>query len=896
MAASASPAPNEIVFVFDNLPNWQQLANSVRPGAQVVVLDGSRDGLVQIAQYLEGRSGIDALHILSHGGQGQLQLGSRVLDAAALTADADVLERIGQALGEDGDILLYGCNVAEGQVGAAFLETWATLSRADVAASTNPTGSDLLGGDWVLERHSGSIKAGHFSRGGAVDYAGLLAAPTTENFDGVMVTDGHSLGTAGQPRTINGWTFTMLGADGNPDTGIYSYIDVTNVASETSLANDGPDHAAALNGTYVAGTGLAAAVMASSDGSEFAFQSIVVEQYLSGGADYRLIGYRDGSAVSGATQDFTAGPYPNGGALVTVSGNAWGNLDAVYIVRQNGTTDISIYVDDITVAPVTRPTATVVVTDSSLTAGESSLVTFTFSQAVTGFTNADLTIPNGLLTPVSSSNGGITWTAAFTPTDGISAATNQIVLNMAGVTTVATSVAGTGTQNSNSYAIDTQPPTVTAVSATSANGGYSPGQTINITVTFSESVTVTGTPQLTLETGAMDQPVNYTGGSGTSTLTFAYTVQAGDATTDLDYTSTSALALNGGTVRDALGNNANLTLPTPGAAGSLGANKNIFINMAPTVANAIPNQNATEDAAFSFQFAANTFFDADVGDTLNYTAQTAGGGALPAWLSFDPATRTFSGTPANSHVGTLSIDVVASDGRGGSVTDTFDVVVANTNDAPTVASAVPNQNATEDAAFSFQFAANTFADVDASDTLTYTAQLSGGGALPAWLSFNAATRTFSGTPANGDVGTLSIQITADDGNGGIVTDTFDVVVANTNDAPTVANTIPDRSATQGAAFSFQFAANTFADADVGDTLSYSAQLAGGGALPAWLSFDPATRTFSGTPANGDVGSVDIDVIASDGNGGSVTDTFAITVGNVNDNPTVANAIPNQNAS
>ncbi|MBV7544688.1 putative Ig domain-containing protein, partial [Acidovorax sp. sic0104] len=80
-------------------------------------------------------------------------------------------------------------------------------------------------------------------------------------------------------------------------------------------------------------------------------------------------------------------------------------------------------------------------------------------------------------------------------------------------------------------------------------------------------------------------------------------------------------------------------------------------------------------------------------------------------------------------------------------------------------------------------------------------------------------------------------------------------------------------------------------ADVGDTLSYSAQLAGGGALPAWLSFDPATRTFSGTPANGDVGSVDIDVIASDGNGGSVTDTFAITVGNVNDNPTVANAIP-----
>ena len=150
-------------------------------------------------------------------------------------------------------------------------------------------------------------------------------------------------------------------------------------------------------------------------------------------------------------------------------------------------------------------------------------------------------------------------------------------------------------------------------------------------------------------------------------------------------------------------------------------------NAAPTVANAIPNQNATEDAAFSFQFAANTFADSDVGDTLTYSAQLSGGGALPAWLSFNPANRTFSGTPANGNVANVAIDVIASDGKGGSVTDTFNIVVANTNDAPTVANAIPNQNASEDAAFNFQFAANTFADVDVGDTLTYTAQLAGGG-------------------------------------------------------------------------------------------------------------------------------------------------------------------------
>ena len=169
----------------------------------------------------------------------------------------------------------------------------------------------------------------------------------------------------------------------------------------------------------------------------------------------------------------------------------------------------------------------------------------------------------------------------------------------------------------------------------------------------------------------------------------------------------------------------------------------------------------------------------------------------------------------NANVGTVSIDVIASDGSGGTVTDTFDIVVANSNDAPTVANAIPNQNATEDAAFNFQFAANTFSDQDAGASLTYSAQLAGGGALPAWLTFNDATRTFSGTPANGDVGTLSVRVTASDGLGGTVSDTFDIAIANTNDAPTVANPIPNQNATENVLFNFSFAVNTFNDQDTG---------------------------------------------------------------------------------
>lgn len=315
------------------------------------------------------------------------------------------------------------------------------------------------------------------------------------------------------------------------------------------------------------------------------------------------------------------------------------------------------------------------------------------------------------------------------------------------------------------------------------------------------------------------------------------------------------------------------------------------VNDAPTVANAIPDQNATEDAAFSFQFASNTFNDIDTGTNLVYSTS-----ALPSWLSFNAATRTFSGTPLNAHVGPVSITVTASDGSL-SVSDTFVITVANTNDAPVVANLIPNQNATEDAAFSFQFAADTFVDPDPGvPNLTYTATLGNNSPLPGWLSFDASTRTFSGTPLNANVGTISVKVTASDPSGAVAFDIFDITIANTNDAPVVANPIPDQSATENALFNFSFASSTFNDPDFGASLTYSAQLAGGGALPSWLSFDAATRTFSGTPSNADVGTFAVDVIASDGNGGTATDTFDIVVGNTDDSPVLKNPIPNQAAT
>ena len=112
-------------------------------------------------------------------------------------------------------------------------------------------------------------------------------------------------------------------------------------------------------------------------------------------------------------------------------------------------------------------------------------------------------------------------------------------------------------------------------------------------------------------------------------------------------------------------------------------------------------------------------------------------------------------------------------GAGPPATDTATPIA---NNAPTVAIAISNQTATAGTVFNYAFPATTFNDAD-SDTLTYTATKSDGSALPSWLSFAAATRTFSGTPMAADVETVSVKVTASDGNGGSVSDTFDIVVS-----------------------------------------------------------------------------------------------------------------------
>ena len=193
--------------------------------------------------------------------------------------------------------------------------------------------------------------------------------------------------------------------------------------------------------------------------------------------------------------------------------------------------------------------------------------------------------------------------------------------------------------------------------------------------------------------------------------------------------------------------------------------------------NPLTNQTVLEDAPLSLPVPADVFADPDAGDVLTYHATGANGTALPSWLSFDAATRTFSGTPDDAQVGNLDLTVTAADSGGVSVSSTFTLTVQPVNDAPTVGNPLTNQTVLEDAPLSLSVPAETFADPDAGDVLTYSATLANGTALPNWLSFDAATQTFSGTPQVGDVGTLEVLVTATDSGALSASDVFTLTIA-----------------------------------------------------------------------------------------------------------------------
>jgi Ca2+-binding RTX toxin-like protein len=186
---------------------------------------------------------------------------------------------------------------------------------------------------------------------------------------------------------------------------------------------------------------------------------------------------------------------------------------------------------------------------------------------------------------------------------------------------------------------------------------------------------------------------------------------------------------------------------------------------------------------------------------------------------------------------------------------------------------LPTLQAKANSAFNYTVAANTITDPDAWDSITYSVKMADGSAVPAWLTFDALTRTLSGTP--GAAGTLQFILWGTDNYGSAAGEYVNMTIAAPNRTPVLSTALLDQSAAQGGAFSYTVPATAFADPDSGDTLTYSATLADGSALPSWLVFNAATRAFSGTPPT--TGTLSVKVIAKDSGNLSAFDIFDVVV-------------------
>ncbi len=245
----------------------------------------------------------------------------------------------------------------------------------------------------------------------------------------------------------------------------------------------------------------------------------------------------------------------------------------------------------------------------------------------------------------------------------------------------------------------------------------------------------------------------------------------------------------------------------------------------------------------------------------------------PAAATIDPTTGAFSWTTTEADgPGNYSITVTASEGDFSS-SSTFIVTVNEVNTAP-VLDPIPDQTALADTLFTLTITAS---DSDLPpQTLTFASTLADGSPLPGWLTFDAATATYSGTPAVSDAGVIDVEATVTDTGGLSDSQTFTITVTS-NQAPIVSTPIPNQVTPEGTQFTLNVSGN-FSDPD-GDTLTFTT-----GDLPAWLSFNGTTGVFMGTPGNADVGSTEITVTAADPDGLSVSDTFSLTVTDVNTFP------------
>ena len=746
----SSAAVKEIAFVDSALPDYQTLVAGLAPNTAVYLLNPAGDELSQISQVLASYSNLSSVSVFSHGSDGALQLGTTSLNTDNLINYAGILQSWSGALSESADLLFYGCNLAADGTGQNFVSQIAALTGADVAASSDLTGSSALGGNWTLEFATGSIEASESWAGWAqAAYQTVLATYTVTTIndvvdasDGVLslreaiaLANGNSGGD-----TIN---FGVSGTINLASLGVFSLTDT----SQTTI---------------------------DATGQQITLTGSTNRAFL---INFGAVASLTGLTLSGNSAAFGGGGIFNGGTLTmsnsTLSGNS-AQINGGAILNSGG------------------GNATVTVSNSTLSGNSAD-----FGGAI--FNLGPLTVSNSTLSGNSArDNGGAirnggTLTMSNSTLSGNSAQDGGAIIN-GGTLTMSNSTLSGNSAQVNGGAIFN--------SDAIFNGG---------TLTVSNSIVAGNTASSGREIysnfAVTSGGYNLFGYSGDSGLV-EVAISTGDITPSgaLSAILSTTLANNGGSTQTLAlvtgspaidAGNTTLTTDQRGIARPQGATDDIgaFELVPPSPPSNRPpvavNDSFTtnEDTVLTGNVITNTTpngADSDP-DGNPLSIASVNGSAISGATTITLAngsltispTGNFTYTPTANANGSDSFTYTLSDGTIASNSATVSLSITPVNDAPTI-SAIPNQTAfqnTATAAIAF-----TISDVEtAASSLTVAATSSNTALFPNGsivFGGSGANRTLILTPANNQFGTATITVNVSDGN--IVTPTTFTVTVGRN--------------------------------------------------------------------------------------------------------------------
>ena len=673
-AALAPVAPaKQVVFVESNVANYQSLLAQMPSGMEVVVLNAGKDGLSQMAEWAKTHHGYAAIHVISHGQSGDLMLGSVELTTAKLDSRQADLKAIGQALSANGDILLYGCDIAAGSSGAAFVSALSRYTQADVAASTDATGAARLGGDWTLERNSGHIDVDALS----FDYKGLLAVPASQNFDSGSTTSNgtsslslggvtYSTSSGGQVEVVDVDDYYAEHFTGFQGKAILNnYAGSTNVAityfqfSSTSLADNFKLNSLVANAFDTAGTFAQQFTITGYDGGSGTTATITVT-----GFDFTTSGTY-GTGNMAITYVKNAGGSYNAGTLTFGSG--WDNIDTVRFTATDGKA-VGLGMDSLSfsaptpsnAAPVltasggssaySSGTGTAVTVDSGITLSDSDSSTqasatvsvtgnFHSGEDVLAFTNNGSTMGN-ISASYNSGTGVLTLTSS-----GATATLAQWQAALRAVTYSDSSLSPNTSSRTISFAI---------------NDGNSSSSAVTKTVTVAaDAAPVIGNlngdnPTFTEKGGAVKLD------TGT-----AVTVTDSDTPNFNSGNLTVHISANGQSGQDVLGvdTSGTVSLSSGTSVGSVVTVGGVSIGVIASNGDGVSGH--------------------DLIVTFNSNA-------TPSRVATLVAALTYNNTSNDPNTATRTINVSVNDGRGGTGSSNVTVAVAAVNDAPTGSATASN--------------------------------------------------------------------------------------------------------------------------------------------------------------------------------------------------------------